>query len=583
MPRNSLFPPPPHTRRLACVVAAGALVGGSLMIAPAATAADAPETLGLTGADVMEHLTALSDITEQYADEEYRVFYGPGYTAAAEYAETVLEDTGAFTVTRQEFEHPYSRFGDVTLTVDGTAYEGSHFDLSEGTDGEYTGILAQPAADDGTHLGCAADDFADVPADSIVLVQRGLCTFEEKIDFASAAGAGAVFVYNNARPAEEGVAPTDQLSNVASGPRNEDDSPAATLPQQAGETIAALIDAAPSDAPVEGTAVIEKEFLVGKTFNLIADSIAGDPEDTVVIGAHLDGVAEGPGVNDNASGSAAILALAEKIAASDVSNDKRIRLALWSAEEVGLVGSTYYVDDLKANDPAELARISAYLNYDMIGSENYTVGVYDANRSTFPADDVPIPDGSAALEQVYTDYFDGIDQPWIDTEYSGRSDYQAFIVNGIPSGGLFSGADDLKTEEQAALFGGEAGVIMDRNYHTADDTLANVSRESIDIFAPAIGHAAAVLAWNAVEPTSEPTEPPVAPSPEPSVEPTAEPSASPSVTTAPTGAAGSRGNLATTGSEVDGSPLPAIGVGMLAVGAVIAAGAIIRRRRDNAA
>lgn len=579
MPSNSLFSPPPPTRRLACVVAAGALIGGSLMIAPAATAAEAPETLGVTGADVMEHLTALADITEQYADEEYRVFYGPGYTAAAEYAERVLEDTGAFTVTRQEFEQPYSRFGEVTLTVDGTAYAGSHFDLSEGTDGDYTGILAQPTAGDGTHLGCAADDFADVPEDSVVLVQRGVCAFEEKIGFASAAGAGAVFVYNNARPAEEGVTPTDQLTNVASGARNEDDSPAATLPQETGETIAALIAAAPADAPVEGTAVIEKEFLVGKTFNLIADSTAGDPEDTVVIGAHLDGVAEGPGVNDNASGSAAILALAEKIAASDVSNDKRIRLALWSAEEVGLVGSTYYVDDLKTNDPAALARISAYLNYDMIGSENFTVGVYDANRSTFPAADVPIPAGSEDLERIYTDYFDAIDQPWIDTEYSGRSDYQAFIDNGIPSGGLFSGGDDIKTAEQAALFGGTPGVFMDRNYHTAQDTLANVNRDAIDIFARAIGNATAVLAWDAAEapaePTPEPTPPPVVPTPTP----TSQPSASPSATAAPGAGSGSRGSLATTGSDLEGSALPAIGVGMLMLGTLIAAGSLMHRRR----
>lgn len=578
VPGNTLSTPPPRARRATCLIAAGALVGGSLLIAPAATAApdDGPETLGLTGADVMTHLTELAEITESYADRDYRAFYAPGYTAAAEYAEQVLADTGAFTITRQEFEQPYSTFGDVRLTVDGTAYEGSHFDLSEGTDAPYTAPLAQPTADDeGLRLGCAADDFAEVPDGAIVLVQRGVCTFEEKIGFASGAGAGAVFVYNNARPVEEGVGPDDQLTNVGSGDRNEANAPAATLPQASGEILAALIDAAPEDAPVEGTAEIVKEFLVGKTFNVIADSIAGDPEDTIVIGAHLDGVPEGPGVNDNASGSAAILALAEKIAASDVPNDKRIRLALWSAEEVGLVGSTHYVDDLVANDPAELARISAYLNYDMIGSENFTVGVYDANRSTYPAPDVDIPAGSAELEKVYSDYFDGVDQPWVDSEYSGRSDYQAFIDNGIPAGGLFSGADDLKTPEQAALFGGEAGVIMDRNYHTADDTLANVSRESIDIFAPAIGNATAVLAWNAVEPSPEPTDPGAEPSPEPSVST----SPSPTATTAPAGTSGPRGSLANTGSEVEGSPLALIGVGMLAVGVVIAVGTIVHRRR----
>ncbi|WZH36074.1 MAG: M20/M25/M40 family metallo-hydrolase [Microbacterium enclense] len=592
MPRNTLLPPPRRLRRASAIAATSALVGGALMIAPAAFAApetEAPNDLGLTGADVMSHLEQFSAISESYADEGYRTWNGPGYEAAAQYAEKVLEDTGAFTVSRQSFDVPYSEFGEASLTVDGTTYTGSHFDNSEGTDAPYTGALALPVSADGGHLGCETGDFADVPAGSIVLIQRGVCTFELKIDNASAAGAGAVFVYNNERAPEEGVSPEDQLTNVGSGPRNEEDSPAATLPQASGDTLAALVTAAPEDAPVEGTAVIEKQFLVGQTFNIIADSTAGDPDDTVVIGAHLDGVAEGPGVNDNASGSAAILALAERIAASEVPNDKRIRLALWGAEEIGLLGSTAYVNDLVANDPAEWDRISSYLNYDMIGSENFTVGVYDADQSTHEAP-VEIPEGSIELEKIYTDYFDAIDQPWIDTEYSGRSDYQAFIDNGVPAGGLFSGADDIKTEEQAELFGGTAGVFMDRNYHTVNDTLANVNRDSVDIFAPAIGHAAAALAWDAaVEPSPEPTEPSPEPTTEPTAQPTAEPTAeptaqptaqpspSPSTTTGP----GPRDDLAQTGSDVDGSPLPAIGAGMLVLGALIAGGTVIARRRST--
>ncbi|MDU0368262.1 M20/M25/M40 family metallo-hydrolase [Microbacterium sp. KSW4-17] len=593
MLRNTLHSPPSRARRASALLATGALVGGGLLIAPAAFAAPAtpPDDLGVTGADVMTHLTELSDISESFAADGYRVWNGPGYEAAARYAEQVLEGTGAFTVSRQTFEVPTPEFGEASLTVDGTTYTGSHFDLSEGIEGDYTAQLSLPSDADGAHLGCEPGDFAAVPAGAIVLIQRGICTFEAKIDNATAAGAGAVFVYNNERPAEEGVSPDDQLTNVASGPRNEDDSPAATLPQASGDAIAALVAAAPADVPVEGTAVIEKQFLVTESFNVIADSIAGDPDDTVVIGAHLDGVAEGPGVNDNASGSAAILALAERIAASETPNDKRIRLALWSAEEVGLVGSTAYVDDLIANDPAELERISSYLNYDMIGSENFTVGVYDANESTYEAP-VEIPAGSAEIEQIYTDYFDAIDQPWIDTEYSGRSDYQAFIDNGIPAGGLFSGADDIKTEEQARLFGGTAGVFMDRTYHTIDDTLANVNRDAIDIFAPAIGHAAFALAWEAaVEPSPEPTpgepspepttEPTVAPTAEPTAAPTTAPSPAPSATGGPAGSGPRGGDLANTGSDVDGSPLPAVGAGMLALGLIVAAGTVIARRRTQ--
>ncbi len=429
----------------------------------------------------------------------------------------MLEDTGAFTVSRQVFEVDTPEFGEASLTVDGTTYEGSHFDNSEGIDAPYTGALALPLSADGGRLGCEPTDFADIAAGAIVLVQRGVCSFEQKIDNATAADAGAVFIYNNERPPEEEASPDDQLTNVTSGARNPDDSPAATLPQSSGDTLAALIEAAPADAPVEGTAVIEKQFLTTQTFNVIADSIAGDPDDTVVIGAHLDGVAEGPGVNDNASGSAAVLALAEKIAASDVPNDKRIRLALWSAEEVGLLGSTAYVADLVENDPAEWERISAYLNYDMIGSENFTVGVYDANGRPTPPRASRSPRGPPRSSRC---------TPTTSTRSSSRGSTPSTPVAATTRrssttaspGGPVLGRRRHKTAEQVQQFGGTAGVFMDRNYHTVNDTLANVNTDAIDIFAPAIGHAAAALAWAAVE------EPPVEPSPEPTP---GEPSPSP--------------------------------------------------------
>ena len=210
MPRNTTHSPPSRARRLSAVVATTALVGGTLMLAPAATAAvapgEAPNDLGLTGADVMTHLTEISEISESFAGQGYRAWNAPGYEAAAEYAEEVLEATGAFTVTRDEFDVPYSEFGEASLTVQGTTYEGSHFDTSEGVDGEYTAALALPAAGaDGLRLGCEPTDFTAVPAGAIVLVQRGVCTFEAKIDNATAAGAGAAFVYNNVRPQSEGT------------------------------------------------------------------------------------------------------------------------------------------------------------------------------------------------------------------------------------------------------------------------------------------------------------------------------------------------------------------------------------------
>ena len=92
------------------------------------------------------------------------------------------------------------------------------------------------------------------------------------------------------------------------------------------------------------------------------------------------------------------------------------------------------------------------------------------------------------------DYFDGINQPWVDTEFSGRSDYSAFIANGVPASGLFTGADGTKTAEEVEMFGGTEGVTYDPNYHTAKDDITNINREALDIMSDAVGYATMSLA-----------------------------------------------------------------------------------------
>ena len=146
-----------------------------------------------------------------------------------------------------------------------------------------------------------------------------------------------------------------------------------------------------------------------------------------------------------------------------------MRFAWWGAEEAGLIGSTAYVNDLSA---AERDQIALYLNFDMVGSPNYIFMVYDADESTFEAP-VPIPPGSTAIEDVFESFYTLRNEPYDDSEFSGRSDYQAFIENGIPAGGLFTGAEEIKTAEQAAIWGGTAGAQFDPCYHEACDTFAN--------------------------------------------------------------------------------------------------------------
>ena len=240
--------------------------------------------------------------------------------------------------------------------------------------------------------------------------------------------------------------------------------------------------------PVSVAAVTEIETRT--TQNVIADLPGVNTDNVVMAGAHLDSVQEGPGINDNGSGSAALLTVALELA-----NNKKyvpqnsLRFAWWGAEESGLVGSTKYIFDPEFGiSDEDYAALSSYLNFDMVGSPNFVYGVYDADQSSFEAP-VVVPDGSAALEDLFEAYYSDSDIPYDDSEFSGRSDYQAFIDVGIPASGLFTGAEEVKTEQQAAIWGGTAGAWLDPCYHQACDDIGNLSAEALDVNVDAIGYA----------------------------------------------------------------------------------------------
>ena len=171
-----------------------------------------------------------------------------------------------------------------------------------------------------------------------------------------------------------------------------------------------------------------------------------------------------------------------------------MRFAWWAAEEQGLVGSADYVAGLS---PTERERIALYLNYDMVGSPNYIFMVYDADESTFEAPEaVTIPPGSMAIEDLYESYYTLVGEPYDDTAFDGRSDYEAFILAGIPSGGLFTGAEVPKTEEQEAIWGGTAGEQFDPCYHLACDTFDNVDLHALDVNSDLIAFAQLTFAYS---------------------------------------------------------------------------------------
>ncbi|MGX1883595.1 M28 family metallopeptidase [Streptomyces sp. NPDC055287] len=219
-------------------------------------------------------------------------------------------------------------------------------------------------------------------------------------------------------------------------------------------------------------------------YNLIADWPGGDPNKILMAGAHLDSVSSGPGINDNGSGSAAVLETALAVSRAQLTPTKHLRFGWWGAEELGLVGSKAYVNSLPTT---ERAKFSGYLNFDMIGSPNPGYFVYD---------DDP------AIEKTFKDYYAGIGVPTeIETEGDGRSDHASFKNVGIPVGGLFTGASRTKTSAQVQKWGGTAGTSFDRCYHSSCDTTANINDTALDRNSDAVAHAVWTLG-------TEPTVPP---------------------------------------------------------------------------
>lgn len=222
---------------------------------------------------------------------------------------------------------------------------------------------------------------------------------------------------------------------------------------------------------------------IATTANVIAELPGKNTGNVVMAGAHLDSVNAGPGINDNGSGSAALLEVAENL--GKVKPQNTIRIAWWAAEESNLVGSTYYVNNLSS---AELQRIALYLNFDMVGSPNHVFFVYDGDDSDREGAGAG-PAGSAQIEKTFEAFYDSRGIPSKGTDFSGRSDYGPFIAAGVPSGGLFTGAEGIKSAAEAALWGGTAGVAYDSCYHQACDTYANVNLTALDVNSDAIADA----------------------------------------------------------------------------------------------
>jgi Zn-dependent M28 family amino/carboxypeptidase len=479
---------PNRRTRLVATSAAGllSLAAPLAAAAPAAAAPAAPAAAGtacdtvvelmdcVTVEGVYEHLTALQAIADQNGGN--RASGLPGHTASADYVEQRLEAAG-YTVTRQPFDFAfYELIGTPTfeqLSPDPTTYVyGTDFqDMSYSGSGDVTGTVV-PVDVDSADSGCEASDFTAAVSGQVALIKRGACDFAVKAANAEAAGATAAIIYNDgADPSREGLI-GGTLGSPAGIPVL--DTTFALGPQLSGTSVSIGIETVSETRSTE---------------NVIAELPGKANHDVIGVGAHLDSVPEGPGINDNGTGSAAILEVAENLAGARPENG--IRFFWWGAEESGLIGSQYYVDSLSQG---QVKKLGAYLNFDMLGSPNPARFVYDGDGSTFEAPAGYVTPESAAIETLFESFYDSRGLAYEDTEFDGRSDYEAFADAGIPSGGLFSGAEDVMTEEQATRYGGTAGEPFDPCYHQACDDIHNLDLEFLEDNADAVAYATLTLA-----------------------------------------------------------------------------------------
>ncbi len=389
---------------------------------------------------VLEHEQALQHIAD--ANGGNRASGTSGYNDSIDYVESRLGAAG-YTTSRQEFN--FNKFNDLggsvmqqtapgsVTYVLGTDFGATPHSVPGDVTAAVTVVDIQLGLGNTSTSGCEAADFAGFPIGNIALIQRGTCTFELKGENAAAAGASGVLFFNQGNttaPDRNGI-PAVTLGNGYTG-----NIPALNLTYALGAELSAT-----AGLTMRLFANVTRVLTV--TENLIADSPGGDATNVIMSGAHLDSVPAGPGINDNGSGSSSLIEVAEQVAKLKLPN--KLRFAWWGAEEDNLVGSTFYVNDLVANAPDELANIEMYLNFDMVASPNYGLFIYDGDGSGFG---LVGPDGSDDIEALFERYFAERNIPSEPTAFSGRSDYQAFINNGVPAGGLFTGAEGVKTQSR---------------------------------------------------------------------------------------------------------------------------------------
>ncbi|KAI2606565.1 Zn-dependent exopeptidase [Hypoxylon sp. NC1633] len=317
--------------------------------------------------------------------------------------------------------------------------------------------------------GCDASDYPANLTGNIAFILRGTCSFGSKSELAGKAGAVAAIVYNYESGGVSGTLESPTPNHVATFGLS-------------GKEAGPILEKLKAGEAIDSIAFIDSEVSQINTTNIIAQTIEGDPDHCVMLGGHSDSVAEGPGINDDGSGSLTLLEVATQLTNFSVNNC--VRFAWWAGEEEGLLGSDYYVDVLPEE---ENLKIRLFMDYDMMGSPNFAYQVYNATNAVNPA-------GSEQLRDLYVDWYTSKGLNFTFIPFDGRSDYDAFIRNGIPGGGIATGAEGVKTDKEETMFGGKAGEWYDPCYHQLCDDVGNVNLTAWLLNTQLVAHSVATFA-----------------------------------------------------------------------------------------
>jgi hypothetical protein len=401
----------------------------------------------VTAVGLKDHLAALQRIADENGGT--RASGTPGYDASVEYVAERLRQAGyaphlqrvRYTDAHELGPPELTRTSPDPLTFQ---YPADFVSLRYSGSGDVDALLEAVDADSESS-GCEPSDFDDFDAGSIALIRRGGCFFSEKVRVAIAAGAAAVLVFNDGSPGHEGPIEATLLRPVKV--------PALSLASELGETLARQADAGPVRMRVHTTLKVGRI----EPASVLADLSGTTTGPPVLLGAHLDSIESGPGINDNGSGVATLLELAVQVRKLGIQPQQPVRFAFWAGEEAGEFGSRGYVKSLE--NP--IADIASVVNLDMVGSPNPGPYVYE---------------GDGTIREALSEALrgEGLDPVPVDLE--GRSDHAAFQEAGIPTGGLYTGADESAPN----------GQPHDDCYHRACDTIGNVDLEMLEQMADAL-------------------------------------------------------------------------------------------------